>query len=71
MSRFCLVFIVFYLTLVSVLTVSVRSANNHIFYELYRCEIEQNRQRQQLGSKQLQLESMINPAAISQYLDQK
>ena len=71
MSRFCFVFIVFYLTAVSVLTVSVRSANNHIFYELYKCEIEQNRLKQQLSNKQLQLEGLINPAAISQYLDQQ
>jgi hypothetical protein len=69
--RFCFIFVVFYFTAVLIFTVSLRSANNHIFYELYTNKIEQNRLKQQLGGKQLQLESLINPASVSQQLGER
>jgi len=68
--RFRFVFVVFCFTAVLILTVYLRSANNRIFYELCRHRAEQNRLKQQLGNKQLQLENLINPAAISQYLSE-
>lgn len=69
MSQSRFVFVVFCFTAVLLLAVYLRSANNRIFYELCACNAEQNRLRQELGTKQLLLESMINPAAISQRLD--
>jgi len=68
-SRFCGIFVIFSFTAVSIFTVSLRSANNRIFYELCTVNAEQNRLKQQLWQKQLQLESLINPAAVSQRLD--
>jgi len=67
--RFRFIFVVFCFTAVLIFTVSLRSANNHIFYKLYTVKTEQNRLKQELWQKQLQLESLINPAAISHYLD--
>lgn len=69
-SHFRFVFVVFYLTAVLILTVYLRSADNHIFYKLCVHRAEQSRLKQQLGNKQLQLESLINPAAVSQRLDE-
>ncbi len=66
--RFRFVFVVFRFTAVLLLTVYLRSAGNRIFYEFCAVNAEQRQLRQQLGSKQLQLESLINPAAVSQQL---
>ncbi len=68
MSRFRFVFVVFYFTAILIFTVYLRSANNRIFYKLCTINTEQSRLKQQLGNKQLQLESLINPAAVSQRL---
>jgi hypothetical protein len=70
MSQFRFVFVVFYFTAVLILAVSLRSANNRVFYELCKYNVEQNRLKQKLGAKQLLLESLINPAAISQPRDE-
>jgi hypothetical protein len=69
--RFCFIFIVLYFTAVLIFTVSLRSANNHIFYRIYTTNIEQNRLKQQLANKQLRLENLINPAAVSQHLGEE
>ena len=65
--RFC--FVVFVFTTILIFAVSLRYANDRVFYELcvYRSQI--NQLKQELGVKQLQLESIINPAAIQQRLD--
>jgi hypothetical protein len=67
-SRFRFVFVVFCLTAFLILTVYLRSADNRIFYKIYKLNTEQNRLKQQLCQKQLQLENLINPAALSQRL---
>jgi len=69
-SRVYFVFAVFCFTAVLVFAVYLRSANNRIFYELCACRVEQSRLRQELGTKQLLLEGLINPAAISQRFDE-
>jgi len=69
MSRFCFVFVVFYFTAVLIFTIYLRSANNRIFYKLCTLTAEQSRLKQQLGNKQLRLENLINPAALSKRLD--
>ncbi len=66
MSRLYFVFVVFCFTAVLIFAVYLRSANNHIFYKLCACRSEQGRLKQELGAKQLQLEGLINPAAVSQ-----
>jgi len=67
-SRFCFVFVVFYVTAVLILTISLRSADNRIFYRLCTINTKQSRLKQQLWQKQLRLESLINPAAVSRQL---
>jgi len=69
MSRFRFVFAVFYFTAILIFAVYLRSANNRIFYEFCRYRSEQSRLKQKLGTKQLLLEGLINPAAISQRLE--
>jgi len=70
MSQFRFVFVVFCFTAVLIFAVNLRSANNRIFYELCACKADMSRLKQELGSKQLLLESLINPAAISQRVDE-
>jgi len=70
MSQVRFVLVVFYFTAVLIFAVYLRGANNRIFYELCSCEAKQGRLKQQLGTKQLMLEGLINPAAISQRLDE-
>jgi hypothetical protein len=68
--RFRFVFIVFWVTAILILTVHLRNINNRIFYELCVRRAEQGQLKQQLWQKQLQLESLINPAAVSRRLGQ-
>ena len=70
MSQFRFVFVVFCFTAVLIFAVNLRSVNNRIFYELCACNVEMSRLKQKLGTKQLLLESLINPAAISQRVDE-
>jgi hypothetical protein len=67
--RFCLAFVVFYFTAVLILAVYLRGTNKRAFYKLYTYQAEHNQLRQELWQKQLQLEGLINPAAISQRLE--
>jgi len=68
MSQFRFVFVVFCFTAVLIFAVYLRSAGNQVFYQLCSCNTEQSRLKQDLGAKQLRLEGMINPAAISRRL---
>lgn len=68
-SRFCFIYVVCCFVFVLVLAVYLQQANHRVFYAL--C-VRQNQRRQlerQLWHKQLQLESLINPAAVSERLD--
>jgi hypothetical protein len=67
-ARFYYIFVVFYLTAVLISAVSLRNADKHTFYKLYITGIEQNRLKQELWQKQLRLENLINPAAISKQI---
>jgi len=63
---FRLVFVALYCTLVMLLAVSLRNSNDRLFYRICAARVTQSRLKQQLATKQLQLESMINPASVSQ-----
>jgi hypothetical protein len=67
--QFRFAFVVFYFTAILIFAVYLRSANNHIFYKTCTYRGEQSRLKQQLATKQLMLEGLINPAAISQRLN--
>jgi hypothetical protein len=69
-SRVCFVFLVFFFTAVLIFTVWVRTANDRICYRLCVIEVEQSRLKQELWQKQLRVESMINPAAMSDRFEQ-
>jgi hypothetical protein len=47
---------------------SLRNANDRVFYKICAARVSQNRLKQQLAGKQLQLENMINPANVSQQI---
>ncbi len=64
--HFRFVFIVLFFTAVLVLAVYLRNVNNRMFYQLYTIEMEQSWLVQELTQKQLEVESMINPAAVSE-----
>jgi hypothetical protein len=68
-SQFRFFFVIFYVVAILIITVYLHSVNDRIFYRLSAQDIEQNRLKQQLWQKQLQLEGLINPAALSQRLD--
>jgi hypothetical protein len=70
MSRFRFVFVVFYFTGILILAVYLRSLNNRIFYELSLETDEQERLNEELGDKQLRLERLINPNAVSERLEE-
>lgn len=65
-SRTYFVFVVFCFSALLILTIYLRNAENRIFYELVTVNIEQDRLKQQLWQKQLRLESLINPAAVTE-----
>ncbi len=68
-SQFRLCFVVFFFTVLLIIAVSLRNANNRIIYELciYRSEV--NQLKQELGVKQLRFEGLTNPAAIQARLE--
>jgi len=70
MSRFRFVFVVFYFTGILILAVYLRSLNNRIFYELSLETDEQERLNEELGDKQLRLERLINPTAVSERIEE-
>jgi hypothetical protein len=64
--HFRFVFVVSYIAAVLIFVLCLRNANHRIFYKLYRCEVEQSWLIQELTHKQLQVEALINPAAVSE-----
>ena len=70
MSQFRFVFVVFFFTAVLIFAVNLRSANNRIFYELCACNADMSRLKQELGTTKLVRAGLINPAAISQRVDE-
>ena len=70
MSRFRFVFVVAYFTGILILAVYLRDANNRIFCRLATVKAEQRHLQKELGDKQLWLERLINPAAVSERIDE-
>lgn len=67
--HFRFLFVVLYFTAVLIFVLCLRNANNQTFYKIYRCEAEQSRLIRELTHKQLQVESLINPAAVSESVE--
>ena len=70
MSRFRFVFVIFYFTGILILAVYLRNANNRIFYELSNQKAMQSQLNKDLADKQLRLERLINPSAVSERIEQ-
>jgi hypothetical protein len=66
MSRARLIFIIFYLTALLISAAGVRIASSRIFNKFSTALIIQNRLKQQLWQKQLELEGLTGPGAVSQ-----
>jgi hypothetical protein len=69
-SQFRFFYVAFFFTVILIFVVALRNANDRIFYELCEYRAQVNQLKQELGVKQLRLESLINPAAIQQRLDE-
>lgn len=69
MSQFRFILIVFYFTAVLIFAVYLRGANNRVFYELSQYGARQSQLKHDLVARQLTLESLINPAALTRRLD--
>lgn len=63
------VVVVFGLASILIFAVYLHSANNRIFYKLSTYQSELNQFKQQLWQKQLRVESLLNPASISQRIE--
>ncbi len=70
MSRFRFVVVVFCLTASLILAVYLRSANNRVFYELSMQTERQKQLNKDLADKQLRLERLITPSAVSERIEQ-
>jgi len=70
-SSFRFVFVVFYFSAILLFAVYLRSAEDRAFYKLCTEKAEQSRLKQELWRKQLQVETLINPAALSQKLGEQ
>ena len=64
-SQFRFVFVVLCLTALLTLTVYLRTEESRIIYRVCATNAEQNRQRQVLWQKQIRLENLTNPTAVS------
>ena len=69
--RLHFVFVLFFFTAVLIFTVYLRTTNSQIFYRVCVNDRQQEKLKQQLWQKQLQLESLINPAAVAERLTEK
>jgi hypothetical protein len=70
MSRFRFVVVIFCLTATLILAVYLRSANNRVFYELSMQSERQRQLNKDLADKQLRLERLITPSAVSERIEQ-
>lgn len=71
MKRLKLVIFIFFVTGMLVLTVFVRLRNNSLFHEFCRIKVRRSVYREQLWQEQLEVESLLNPAALSEYIDRE
>jgi hypothetical protein len=69
MTQFRFTYVIIVLTAILVYTVHVRTMSSRVFHKLETATIKQARLNQTLRQKQLAIESLINPAAISERLE--
>jgi len=69
-SRLSFVLVVFFFAATLIVAVYLRGANHRVFYTLRTQKLEQGRLQQQLWQKQLRVEGLTNPAAVSRRLEE-
>lgn len=69
MSTARFIFIVFSVTGALLFSVFLRRATDSAFYRFRVAHVRQIRLKQNLWQKQLRLENLLNPAALSEHLD--
>jgi len=62
--RWWFVLVVFYVVAIMVAVVFLRDTNNHLFYTLRACRMDEARLKQELWQRQLQLEGLTRPEAV-------
>jgi len=65
LSRVRLIYVVFYVTVVLLGTVHLRTAMRRVFHRYRRAEVEQRQLVEQLRCVQLELEGLLSPAAVA------
>ena len=71
MTIFRYIFVVLVLCFVCLAAIYLRREQNIAFYKFRTCQATQTRLKQQLWQQQLHLESLINPASVSEALKNK
>jgi hypothetical protein len=69
LSQFRFIFIIFAITAVLVFAVHVRGTTSRVFYKFQVAHVKQNTLNAELKQKQLHLESLVNPTAVSKRLE--
>jgi hypothetical protein len=69
LSQFRFIFVIVALTAVLVFAVHVRITGSRVFYKFQVAHTKQTTLNAELKLKQLQLESLINPAAVSRRME--
>ena len=69
LSQFRFIFVIVALTAVLVFAVHVRVTSSRVFYKFQLAHTKHNTLNAELKQKQLHLEAMINPAAVSKKLE--
>ena len=67
---FRFIYVVIFFTAVLIGTVYLRNADNRVCFKLYKLDIRQSRLKQQLWQKQLRVENLLNPALITEGMNQ-
>jgi hypothetical protein len=68
-SQFRFIYVIFAVTAVLVFAVHVRATASRVFYKFQAAHTKWGTLNAELKQKQLQLESLINPAAVSKKLE--
>lgn len=67
-SRSRMICVVFYVTAVLIGTVYLRTASSKVFHQARQGQVEQRQLVEILRKKQLELDGLVNPAAISEQI---
>ena len=70
-SRSRIRFLIFFLTAALILTIHLRMSASRLFNQYRLAEVQQDRLKQQLWQKQLELEGLIQPRQVQRQLSEE